>query len=156
MNGTDKGFEPNANMSRAMLVTVLYRLDGESAVTKNNKFSDVAMGSWYENAVIWASENGIVNGVGEAEFAPNDNVTREQMAAIIYRYAVFKGKATEEKADLSEFSDYSEISEWAKDALSWANAASIIGGVDESALAPKATATRAQVATILMRFTKSY
>lgn len=156
MNGTDKGFEPNANMSRAMLVTVLYRLDGESAVTKNNKFSDVALGSWYENAVIWASENGIVNGVGEAEFAPNDNVTREQMAAIIYRYAVFKGKATEEKADLSGFSDYSEISEWAKDALSWANAASIIGGVDESALAPKATATRAQVATILMRFTKSY
>ena len=156
MNGTDKGFEPNKEMTRAMLVTVLYRLDGSVLVDGENRFSDVVPGSWYEDAVIWASENAIVNGIGEEEFAPDMSVTREQMTAIIYRYAEFKGKSVEEKADLSEFSDYSEVSEWAVDAFAWANKASLINGVGKKNLAPKATATRAQVATILMRYVKLF
>lgn len=152
MNGTDKGFEPELNMSRAMLVTVLYRLAGTPEIAGSNKFSDVADGEWYTAAVIWAAENEIVNGISETEFAPNENVTREQLAAIIYRYAKFKGNQTENTASLEEFTDCEEISDWAKTALSWARAKELINGTAENTLSPKAEATRAQVAVILMRF----
>lgn len=152
MNGTDKGFEPDLNMSRAMLVTVLYRLAGMPEITGSNKFSDVADGEWYTAAVIWAAENEIVNGISETEFAPNENVTREQLAAIIYRYAKFRGNQTENTASLEEFTDCEEISDWAKTAFLWARAKDLINGTAENTLSPKANATRAQVAVILMRF----
>lgn len=152
MSGTDKGFEPDTNMTRAMLVTVLYRIEGSPEIILENEFSDVALGAWYKDAVLWAKENGIVMGVSETEFAPDANITREQLAAIMFRYAGFKGRDVSKRADISVFGDKEQISDWAMDSVMWANASGLVNGVGESLLSPKGFATRAQTAQILMRF----
>ena len=145
-------FAPNATTTRAMIVTILYRLEGSPAVTGTSAFVDVPAGQWYTDAVNWAAANQIVKGTSATTFAPNDSITREQMAAILYRYAQYKGYDVTKKADLSEYSDNGQVSAYAKDALAWANAAKLINGVTNTTLAPQGNATRAQVSAILHRF----
>ena len=145
-------FAPNATTTRAMIVTILYRLEGSPAVTGTSAFVDVPAGQWYTDAVNWAAANQIVKGTSATTFAPNDSITREQMAAILYRYAQYKGYDVTKKADLSGYSDNGQVSAYAKDALAWANAAKLINGVTNTTLAPQGNATRAQVAAILMRY----
>ena len=148
-------FAPNKAMSRAMLVTVLYRLEGEPAVSGTAKFTDVADGSYYEKAVAWACANGIVNGCSNTEFRPDAGVTREQMAAILYRYADYKGYDVSANGSLDQFSDASKVSSYAADAMKWAVGEQLLSGVTAKTLIPQGYATRAQVATILMRFCES-
>ncbi len=151
MNGVGGGnFAPDSPMTRAMLVTVLWRYEGEPKEGKNT-FTDVPDGQWYTQAVAWAAANGIVGGVGNGRFDPNGNITREQMAAILFRYADGKKLDTSKRGDLSGFPDAGKVSAWAKDAIAWAVAEKIIGGSDGKLL-PQGNATRAQVSTILMRF----
>ena len=145
-------FAPNATTTRAMIVTILYRLEGSPAVTGTSSFVDVPAGQWYTDAVNWAAANQIVKGTSATTFAPNDSITREQMAAILYRYAQYKGYDVTKQADLSGYSDNSQVSAYAKDALAWANAAKLINGVTNTTLAPQGNATRAQVSAILHRF----
>lgn len=147
-------FSPYASMTRAMLVTVLYRLEGEPAVTGRSGFSDVTIGSYYEAAVTWAADNGIVNGTSATTFSPSENVTREQMAAILCRYAQYKQYGTSASASLSAFSDAAAVSTYAKAPLSWAVAEKLVNGTDGKLL-PRASATRAQVAAILHRFVEN-
>ena len=142
-------FEPDSPMSRAMLVTVLWRLEGEPEAA-GSTFEDLAE-SWYETAVRWAYENGIVKGVTESKFDPDGNVTREQIAAIFKRYADFKKIGTDAVASLDAFVDSGKIESYAKDAMSWAVGADLIRGTGGSKLDPKGNATRAQVATLMLR-----
>ncbi|MBU5627391.1 S-layer homology domain-containing protein [Oscillibacter sp. MSJ-2] len=153
-NGTtDTTFSPNATMTRGMLVTVLYRLEGSPAVTAAPSFSDVAADSYCAKAVVWANANGIVKGFSEDVFAPGSNITREQMAAILYRYAQYKGmEAVTLEENLTSFPDADEISEYAVSAMNWAVGKQLITGKTDGTLSPKGNATRAQVATILMRY----
>ena len=150
---TETTFEPNTPMTRAMLVTVLWRYEGEPA-GGTNSFTDVKDGEWYTKAVAWAAENEIVTGVGNNKFDPSGNITREQMAAILYRYSESKGYETEIRTNLSGFPDRAKVSAWAKDAMEWAVAAQLITG-NAGNLDPQGSATRAQVATILMRFIRN-
>ena len=153
MSGTAADvFAPNATTTRAMIVTILYRLEGSPAVTGTSAFVDVPAGQWYTDAVNWAAANQIVKGTSATTFAPNASITREQMAAILYRYAQYKGYDVTKKADLSGYSDNGQVSAYAKDALAWANAAKLINGVTNTTLAPQGNATRAQVSAILHRF----
>ena len=148
-------FAPDSNMTRAMLVAVLYRLENPEKKERTHLFADVSDGEWYAEAVAWAAESGVVNGVNETEFAPDDNITREQMAAVIYRYARLKGYDTHKTSELAGFTDVNEISIYALDAVKWANAAELIKGISETSISPKTTATRAQTAAILMRFCRN-
>ena len=152
MQGTDNGFEPESKMSRAMLVTVLYRMAKPESVESTHNFKDVAKGQWYSDAVAWAAANGIVSGISATEFAPDSDISREQMALIIYRFAKMQGYNVSDVADISSFADTDDVSEWAMDAICWANEVELVNGTSETTLSPKATATRAQVAAILMRF----
>ncbi len=152
MQGTGNGFEPESKMTRAMLVTVLYRMVNPEGAENTHNFADVPEGQWYSDAVVWAAENNIVSGVSENKFAPDEDITREQMALIIYRFAKMQGFDVKDKADISSFADTNDVSNWALDAISWANKTELVNGTSENTLSPKATATRAQVATILMRF----
>ncbi len=153
MQGTENGFEPESKMTRAMLACVIYRMENPDEALSENTFDDIKSGRWYTDAVVWAASNGIVNGVTEKEFAPDENITREQMAAIMFRYAKFKNMDISSDADMNEsFTDIDEISEYAVSAFKWANSNGIINGETKSLLNPKGDATRAQVATILMRF----
>ena len=145
-------FDPDSNMTRAMLVTVLYRLENTAEKVYNNIFRDVVSDEWYTDAVAWAAANGVVKGVNETEFAPNDNITREQMAAVIYRYAELKEYDITGSCDISQFADADTVSDWALDAIKWTNAAELVKGTSDTTLSPQDTATRAQVAAILMRF----
>ena len=147
-------FAPNDILTRAMLVTVIYRLENPETKKAFHGFADVDDGEWYFDAVAWAAKSGIVSGVSETEFAPDDGITREQMATIIYRYAKMKGYDMQNISNLSDFTDATQISDWAVDAVKWANGAEIITGVSKTSISPKLTATRAQVAAILMRFCK--
>ena len=149
---TDTTFSPDASMTRAMLVAVLYRMEGSPAVTGAGAFTDVTGGKYYTDAVAWASANKIVNGVTATAFAPDTPITREQMAAILYRYAQYKKYDTSKTADLSAFTDASAVGDFAADAMKWANGSAFITGTTATTLSPKGTATRAQVATILMRY----
>ena len=144
-------FAPASTTTRGMIVTILYRLENEPAVSGGSAFTDVESGAWYADAVAWAAANDIVNGTSATTFAPNSPITREQMAAILYRYAAYKGYDVSQKADLSGYTDAASISGYAKDALAWANAQKLITGVTDTTLNPQGSATRAQVATILMR-----
>ena len=154
-SGTDsRSFSPNASMTRAMLVTVLYRLEGEPAGTGSSSFSDVRSGSYYEKAVAWAAANGIVTGTGGTSFSPDAKVTREQLAAILYRYAQYKKLDTDAGAKLDSFSDAGNVSGYASEALSWAVSEGLINGAS-GRLMPKGDATRAQVAAILHRFVEN-
>ncbi len=152
MVGTgDTTFSPRVNTSRGMLVTILYRLEELPKTSVVNPFDDVAAGKWYTNAVVWAAEQGIVNGYGNGQFGPEDAITREQMAVILMNYAKFKGYDVSMSADLSKYTDAGSISSWAKDAISWANANALIQG-DGAKLTPTGNAERCQVAAILQRF----
>ena len=152
---TDTTFSPNATLTRGMLVTVLYRMAGSPAVTGQCPFADVAKGSYCEEAVTWAVANGVVNGFTATTFAPNQNVTREQMAAILYRYADLKGYDVSAAADLSAFTDAGSIAAYAVPAVKWANAAGLVQGTTATTINPKGNATRAQVSMILMRFAEN-
>jgi len=157
MNGTAANmFSPNTNLSRAMIVTILYRLEGEPTVTSSEPFNDVAAGQWYTDAIVWASTNGIVEGYGNSKFGPNDDITREQLATILCRYAAWTGLDTSETANLSGYTDAGQISDWALDAMKWANAERLITGRTATTLVPAGTATRSEAATILMRFMSRY
>ena len=148
-------FEPQTPMTRGMLVSVLWRLDGKPAVPAENPFTDIAPRVWYTSGVLWAASEDIVSGMGGGIFAPNENITREQMASIMMRYAAYKGIAVEARADLSGYADSGKISKWAKQSVSWANAVGILSGQEAGAqlvMEPQGEATRAQVASILMRF----
>lgn len=153
-SGTGNGFEPNTAMSRAMLVSVLYRLAAPEEVAGENAFDDVPQDMWYTESINWAAKNGIVSGVSEREFAPDADITREQIALIIYRYAVISGLdvSTDENTDLSKFSDTENISDYAVDAMKYMVAKGIISGKGAGELAPGDRATRAEVATMLMKF----
>ena len=154
-NGTsNEEFAPNITMNRAMLVTVLYRLDGKRETEYENKFNDIVKGAYYEKAVIWATKNKIVSGLNDTEFAPTNPITREQLVVMLYRFAKFNKEDVDKKADLTFYEDYNEISEYAVEATAWAVKEGYITGRSENKLAPKETATRAEVATILMRFSK--
>ena len=143
-------FEPETAMTRAMLVTVLWRYEGEPDAPANT-FSDVKSGTWYSNAVSWAAANGVVNGVGNNKFDPEGKITREQMATILFRYAQKEGIDTSKRGNLGDFPDANRVSSYAKDAVQWAVGEKIINGSDGKLL-PQGSATRAQVATILVRF----
>lgn len=156
MNGIDASvFAPNVITTRAMIVTILYRLEGAPEVAGENPFTDVAAGAYYDKPVNWASSNGIVNGYGNGKFGPTDTITREQMAAILYRYAVYKGCDVSAAGDLSAFGDAARISEYAVPAMTWAVGAGLINGVSDGTLAPGGDTTRAQAAVILMRYIKN-
>ena len=155
---SDTTFEPDGEMTRAMLVTVLYRLEGQPKPTTENPFGDVAAGTWYTDAVIWAAENKIVNGIGGDLFDPDGSVTREQMAAILYRYSVFKGLTMAQGAFAMTYPDEAGISAYALEAMRWANAEKLINGTELDGtvyLDPQGSATRAQVAAILMRYVQN-
>ena len=154
-SGTDsRSFSPNASMTRAMLVTVLYRLEGEPTVTGRSSFTDVRSGAYYEKSVIWAAANGIVTGTDSTSFSPDAKVTREQLAAILYRYAQYRKLDTDASAKLNSFTDAGSVSAYASEALGWAVSEGLINGASGK-LMPKGDATRAQVAAILHRFVKN-
>ena len=145
-------FAPNATLTRGMIVTILYRMENKPAVTGASKFTDVDANEWYGAPVAWAAENGIVTGYSETTFGPNDPVTREQLAAILYRYAVYKGmSAVTLEQNPSRFTDADQISAYAVPAMNWAVGKGLINGADGK-LSPKASATRAQVAAIIHRY----
>ena len=158
-NGVEKDlFAPEEPMTRGMLVTVLWRLDGETAPKTATTFTDVDVNAYYADAVAWAAGSGIVNGVGGNKFDPEGNVTREQIAAILFRYASLKGVDTAARADLTAFPDAEKTSAYAHDALSWAVAAELVKGTKEGStiyLDPQGSATRAQVAAILSRYAQN-
>lgn len=145
-------FDPEGTMTRAMLVTVLYRLDGEPAIAPDTGFSDVPENEWYAQAIAWGKLRGIVDGVGGGKFAPEDKVTREQAATILYRYARYKGSDTSAAADISAFRDAACVSGYAEAPMAWSVAAGLIGGIEGNRLDPQGSATRAQLAVILMRY----
>ena len=158
MKGTSETmFEPNGVLTRAMLVTILYRADGEPNVGKNVRFSDVDPSAYYADAVVWAQQNGIVFGVTETEFAPEANITREQIAAIMFRYAKYKGYdiSAGENTNILSYDDFGDVSEYAIESLQYAVGSGIIKGRTESTLNPKDSATRAEAAAILGRFLKT-
>ena len=152
---TTTTFEPNAPMTRAMLVSVLWRLEGRPEAPSTNPFSDVQNGKWYTSGVLWAASKEIVSGFPNGTFAPDDSITREQMASLMMRYAIYKGIELAPGASLASFADAGRVQHWSEKAVAWAVAAGIISGNkqgDVYTLAPQASATRAQVASILMRF----
>lgn len=154
MNGTaDNTFSPKANTTRGMVVTVLYRLENQPS-TSAASFTDVASGAYYANAVAWANANGIVSGYGSGKFGPNDKVTREQLAAILYRYAQYKkyDVSVGEDTNILSYDDAQSISSYAIPAIQWACGAGVVTGKSGSKLDPKGNATRAEVAAMLMRF----
>ena len=149
--GADR-FSPNAPLTRAMIVTILYRMDGSPAMSGASDFKDVDSNKWFAKAVAWAAANGIVNGYGSGLFGPNDPVTREQLAAILYRYAVYGGMtAVTLEENLGSFADTAQLSAYAIQAMNWAVGQGLING-SGSNLVPKAQATRAQVAAIIHRY----
>ena len=154
MNGTtDTTFAPNDNLTRAMLVTILYRAEGEPAVNKSIPFGDVDMGGYYANAVIWAKQNNIVSGHTENEFAPNDNITREQIATIIYRYAQYKGVAPVGAwAIRLDYADIADVADYAGAGVMYCTKDKIMTGKGDNMFCPKDNATRAEIAAILQRF----
>ena len=145
-------FAPDATSSRSMVVTTLWRLEGSPVVNYAMDFTDVAEGSWYAEAVRWAASEGIAGGYGGSSFGPSDTITREQLAVMLYRYAQEQGYDVTASADLSGFSDVNDVSDYALEALKWASAAGIVNGTSENTLTPQGSATRAQVAVMLMRF----
>jgi len=155
MNGVaEDRFAPDDTLTRAMLVTVLYRNVGEPTVNKSIPFADIDLGTWYANAVVWAKQNGIVNGVNETDFAPDNNITREQIAAIMFRYAQYKGYdvSVGENTNILSYDDFDSISEYAIASMQYAVGSGLMKGKTASTLNPKDNATRAEIAAILHRF----
>ena len=158
MNGVGGGrFDPDGKMDRAMVVTVLYRYAGSPAVEGENKFTDVPAGEWYETPVIWAADRGIVKGVGDNKYEPLTSITREDLTTIMMRYAKMQAHIdTDKTKDISGYEDYSSISDYAIEAMEWANATEIVTGITETKLGPTDGATRAEYATIIERFDKAF
>lgn len=153
MTGTSANtFSPDLTMDRAMMATILYRMAGAPAVTSTNPFTDVEEDTWYTDAVIWANARGIIRGVGGSCFAPSVLMTREQMVAMLYRYAQYEKMDVTASADLTGYTDQSEVSDWALYAMQWAVAEGLITGRTADTVAPGAGLTRAEAAEILMRF----
>lgn len=153
MSGTGSNkFSPDSSMTRAMLVTVLWRAEGQPEASVSAGFTDVDADSWYSTAVSWAVENGIVNGTSDTTFSPNKNITRQEIAAIIQRYAKYKGADVSQTADINSYTDSSSVASWALDAMAWAVKNGVITGATNTTLAPLSNATRAQTATMLMRY----
>mgnify|MGYP002579656365 CR=1 FL=1 len=154
MTGTgERTFSPGAPATRAMLVTILYRLAGEPAA-EGGGFTDVSASAYYASAVAWASQNGIVEGFEDGSFQPDAAITREQLAAVLYRYATWKGADTSASGELTDFADAASVSSWAQAAMKWAVGAGILSG-SAAGLEPQGTATRAQAAAMLVRFTQT-
>ena len=157
MQGTGSAsFSPADTTTRSMIVTILYRLEGEPPVSAASPFTDVGSGQWYSDAVIWAASNGIADGYGTGLFGPADTITREQTASILYRYTQYKGGDTAQSGDLSTFSDGGSTAAWARGAMSWAIGSGLLSGKDGGRLDPQGNATRAEAATILMRYCQSF
>ena len=161
MNGEGNNkFNPQGKCTRAMIVTILYRMEGSPKHGTNNPFNDVRSGQWYTDAVIWAAENNIVNGVGGGKFNPDGKVTREELATILCRFAKAKGLYSEEDcAMLAGFADYGKVSGWAQESMSWAVGVGLVGGSNEKDglyLLPRGNALRCQVAAIFHRFCDSF
>lgn len=154
MSGVDKNhFAPKALMNRAMLVTILWRMENCPTSEQTAVFRDIDANDYFYNAVLWAAENKIVSGVSETDFAPNESITREQLAAILYRYAVYKGyDVTQGGMAVREFSDYESISDYARGSVAWTVNTGILSGKGDDTLAPGGTAARAEAASMLMRF----
>lgn len=153
MSGVSENeFAPSGKLTRAMLVQMLYNMESRPACDAENAFMDVPVGQWYTDAVIWANDAKIVSGMGEGLFAPNMEITREQMVAMLYNYAKFKGYDVTASADLSKFADTASVSAWAQPAMQWAVAEGYISGMGDNQLAPQGTATRAEIASVIMRF----
>ena len=152
---SDTAFSPEGATTRGMIVAILWRLEG-APESGGSGFADVAGQMYYAPAVAWAEESGIVTGVSESEFAPDRAITREELAAILYRYAAYKGYDVTARADLSPFADAGAVSPYAVEALQWATAEGLIQGITPAALAPQGGATRAQAATLLMRLGEHY
>ena len=149
MNGVGKSqFAPASTLTRAMVVTTLYRIENKPVVAKTGTFTDVAAGKWYTDAIEWAAANKIVDGYGGGLFGPNDAVTREQLAAILNRYVSFKGYRNEKRADLSTMADGGRVSAYAVDSVKWALAYQILT-TDDNRIRPAQSATRAEVAQAL-------
>lgn len=153
MDGLPGGlFAPNKELTRAEAVQILYNLEGQPTVTGDSTFTDLT-DDWYVNAITWAEINGVVDGYGDGTFQPNDTVTREEFAQMMYNYTAFKGLDTSATADLvSKFPDGNEVGAWAETAMEWANGNELINGHDDGTLDPQGVAIRAQAASILMRF----
>lgn len=153
MSGVSENeFAPSGKLTRAMLVQMLYNMESRPACDAENAFMDVPVGQWYTDAVIWANDAKIVSGMGEGLFAPNMEITREQMVAMLYNYAKYRGYDVTASADLSAFADTASVSAWAQPAMQWAVAEGYISGMGDSQLAPQGTATRAEIASVIMRF----
>ncbi|OUN86511.1 hypothetical protein B5G06_00640 [Flavonifractor sp. An52] len=148
-------FAPLMTTNRAMVVTILWRLEGQPETDATLPFTDVESGVWYTDAVNWAASKGIVKGYSDTVFAPNDTVTREQLATILYRYAEYKEYDVSAKGDLTTFADSTGTSSWAAEAMEWAVGSGLLTGKDGGKLDPTGTATRAEIATILMRFAEN-
>lgn len=152
IKGTSENtYSPELNVTRAMFVTLLYRLEGEPAVSGETPFTDLAEGEYYVDAVAWAYENGVVNGTSDSTYSPNAVITREQMVTMLYRYAKYDGRDVAVSDDLASFSDAGSVSDWALDAVKWAVADGIIQGYD-GVLSPQGSATREQMAAIFVRY----
>ena len=145
-------FEPDANLTRAQVATILYAMEGKPAVQTSAGFRDVHDGDWFAGPVNWCASNGIVAGMGDGSFGPNNNVTREQLATMLRSYASYKGKDVSAQGDLSGFADASSVSSWAGESIAWAVGAGLISGRDGGMLAPQGTATRAEAATMFCKF----
>ena len=154
MSGVEENrFAPRTALTRAMLAQILYAMESKPEMDGNGAFSDVEESAWYASAVAWAAENGLVSGVGEDRFAPNDLLTREQMALILYRYAQYKDYEIQVDGEpLERFQDQAEISSWAVEAMTWAVDAGLLSGTGSAQLSPVNTASRAEVAQVLANF----
>ena len=161
MNGVGNNkFDPKGACTRGMIVTILYRMKGEPSHSGKNPFTDVKSGQWYTDAVIWAAENGIVDGMGNGKFEPETNITREQLATILCRFAKTEGIYSDKDCTmLVGFADQSKVSSWAADSMSWAVGVGLVGGSNEKDglyLMPQGNAQRCQVAAIFQRFCTNF
>ena len=145
-------FGTNDPVTRGQIVTILYRMTGEPAVSGRSEFKDVPSGEWYCDAVIWGEKNGIVKGYGDGTFGPNDPVTREQLATFLQRYATYMNLDDKPSGSLNSFTDASKVSSWAMDPVKWAVGHGIVNGTTETTLSPQDTATRVQIAAMIHRF----
>ena len=158
MTGTDSdAFSPDLSTERGMVITILYRMEGSPAASGTSQFPDVKDGEWYTNAILWGTGNNIARGYDDGNFYPNKTVSRQELACFIYRYAQFKGYDTDETVNLLlQFVDANEIAAWAKDAMEWSNAATLIQGTSNDTLAPEDSTARSQLAAICHRFGVKY
>lgn len=156
MMGTDKGFEPEIPVTRAMMVQILHAMEGRPAAFLGSQFGDVVNGAWYAEAVNWAAKNQIVGGFEDGNFHPDENITREQMASILRAYAGYRGGDTTASAELRAYSDAGQVSNWAQEAMKWATAHVLIAGRDGAMLVPQGHASRAEVATMITAFCREF